>query len=78
MRDYKELDRMLGSILKDLRQKRGMTMQYVSDRLGLKNRSSIADYESGRTSVDMYRFMKMCELYGVDYRDIMEEIYRSL
>lgn len=74
----KDIDRMLGEVLKDLRIRNGYSMQYVADRLGFKNRSSIAHYESGRNSLTMTQFKQLCDLYKVDYKSIMSDIFHRL
>ena len=74
----KELDKIMGSILKELRIKNGFTMQQNSDRLGFKNRSSIADYESGRLSISIYNLKRMCDIYNTDYKEVLSRIFRMM
>ena len=74
----KELDRLMGSILKELRLKNGKTMQQASDHLGLKNRASIADYESGKSTISLYNLKKLCDFYGIDFREVLSQIWREM
>lgn len=74
----KELDIMMGSILKELRIKKGYTMQQASERLGLKNRVSIADYESGKTTISLYNLKSLCDFYDTDYRIVLDRIWREV
>ncbi len=74
----KELDKLMGSILKELRLKNGKTMQQASDHLGLKNRASIADYESGKSTISLYNLKKLCDFYGIDFREVLSQIWREM
>lgn len=74
----KELDKIMGMILKDLRIRTGHTMQEAADHVGLKNRVSIADYESGRTSISLYNLKRLCDFYNTDYREVLSKIYRMM
>ena len=74
----KELDVQMGSILKELRLKNGYTMQQASDHLGLKNRASIADYESGKSTISLYNLKRLCDFYNIDFREVLSRIWSEM
>lgn len=55
----KDLDVMQSLILKGLRNKEGLTIQEVADRLGFKGRSSYFKYESGKRSMSFDQFNRI-------------------
>lgn len=73
----KELNKQMGTILKELRLKNGLTMQQASDHLGFKHRASIADYESGKATISLYNLKRLCDFYNTDYRDVLARIWLS-
>lgn len=73
----KELNKQMGTILKELRLKNGLTMQQASDHLGLKNRASIADYESGKATISLFNLKRLCDFYNIDYREVLSRIWLS-
>lgn len=78
MTNYQEIDKAIGFRLRELRLKKGYTMQYVADRLGLKNRSSIANYETGRASVSIHMLRDICNIYDYDFRQVLKEISETI
>lgn len=70
----KEMNEVFGNYLRNLRLKKGYTMQYVADRMGFKNRSSIANYEMGRATMSISTMKQICDIYGYDFRDVLKDI----
>lgn len=54
-----------GNILRNLRNKCGLTQQQVADLLGLKNKSTLGSWEVGKSEPDGYTFLKLCQIYKV-------------
>lgn len=58
-------DEIIGATLKELRKKKGLTMQQVGDKLGT-TRYQICHQEAGRRSVSATDFLYLLDLYEVD------------
>jgi transcriptional regulator with XRE-family HTH domain len=62
----KPLSEALGSVLRDLRRERGLTLDQVSERSGgLFKASSVAAYETGKRAITLDRFCVLGILYGL-------------
>ena len=57
-------NKQFGNTLRTLRKARGYTQQQAADLLGLKNKSTLASWEVGKSEPDGYTFLKLCRLYG--------------
>lgn len=55
----------LGQKLKELRQLCNLTQQDAADKMGLKSKSTISMWESGKTEPDVITFLSLCCEYGV-------------
>lgn len=60
--------------LKNGRLQKGLRQSDVSKITGIKN-TTLSNYENGVTEPDMDTFLKLCELYELDFITIMEEAY---
>ena len=65
----------LGNILKTLRNNCNLTQQQVADLLGLKNKSTLGSWETGKSEPNTYMFLEICKLYNV--QDIYKVFYSS-
>lgn len=54
-----EIKELVPIVLKSLRQKEGLSVQDVANRLGFKSRSSYFKYETGERSVSIDQFCRM-------------------
>ncbi len=63
----------LGKRLASIRQKQGLSQEYVADRLGL-TRSGICRYENGDREIKMTEFFKMCDVYQINPYELLEEV----
>lgn len=71
-------NKQFGNTLRTLRKARGYTQQQAADLLGLKNKSTLASWEVGKSEPDGYTFLKLCRLYGVnDIYSAFDEISPS-
>lgn len=63
------MNSLIGDRIKILRLKADLTQEELAKRLGLNNKSSIANYESGANSPSDNVKIKMCEIFScsMDY-----------
>lgn len=66
------MERKLSNRLCALRKAHGFTQQQVADHLGV-DRSTLAYYESGRTSAPLRALKKLRSLYHITYGDLLED-----
>lgn len=60
--------------LKEARTNKGLTQFDVASRLGIK-KNTISNYEKGVTSPDMDSFIALCEIYELDFAEILSIAY---
>lgn len=68
MNDY------LVSKLKEGRINKGLKQNEVTKYTGIKN-TTLSNYENGITEPDIDTFLQLCELYELNYADILAEAY---
>ena len=56
---------VVGETLRALRKKAHFTQQEAADKLGLKNKSTLASWECGKAEPDTLTFLSLCVTYGV-------------
>lgn len=72
----KQLDKVdvaLGNELKAIRCDKGMTMEEVSYRLNC-SKSLISMYESGKASISIPQLIRLCDVYGVQYGNVLDKV----
>lgn len=62
------------NFIKSERIRMGLTQAALAQMIGVKN-STISNYEKGVSNPDMDTLMKLCEIFGVDYRDVLGEAF---
>lgn len=60
--------------LREGRSQKGLTQQDVARLTGIKN-TTLSNYENGITEPDIDTFLKLCELYELDYARVLGEAY---
>lgn len=70
----KTLNEQIGERLREARVSAGFTLREVSDIVG-KNHSTISTYETGTRAINVDFMEYLCKVYGVNYLDILNEIY---
>ncbi|WP_270087216.1 helix-turn-helix domain-containing protein [Sphingobacterium sp. SYP-B4668] len=55
----------IGAALKEARMKKGMTMQELADKIGVKGTNTISRYESGRLNLSADLIEKICDAMGI-------------
>ena len=63
----------LGKRLKELRKKRGLSLQDVGNRIG-KSRYTVRDYEDGVSGMGWSIYMELCFIYGVNADQLANEV----
>lgn len=59
------MSKELGTVLKHLRAEAHMTQQAAADKLGLKNKSTLASWESGKSEPSIINFLQLCMYYNI-------------
>lgn len=62
------------SILKNARNAKNLTQSEVAVALGVKG-NTVGNYENGKTEPDIDTFIKLCELYELNYVEVLEAAY---
>lgn len=60
--------------LKEGRLNKGLKQSDVTKLTGIKN-TTLSNYENGNTEPDMDTFLRLCQLYELDYSEILGEAY---
>ena len=69
------IDIAIGEELKALREARKLSLQSVAERVGI-TRQSVHAYEQGRASISVQNLIKICDIYGVKYFELLERVAR--
>lgn len=72
-----DINKEIGSLLKEARDKRGLSLRAAAERLG-KNHSTIHAYETGRQAINVDVLETLCKIYGVSYIDLLSEVYYKM
>lgn len=64
----------IGEALKLARENKGLSLRAVS-KLVSKSYSAIHAYETGRNSINVDVMKELCDTYGINYLDILQQIY---
>ncbi len=59
------MNKELGKLLKEQRNKSRLTQQEAADKLNLKNKSTLASWEGGKAEPDITTFLQLCCYYGI-------------
>lgn len=71
-----EIDALLGKKLREIREKKGMSLNDVAERIG-KSRYTYYDYEKGKTRVFWSVFIDICKALDVDYAELSNDIQKE-
>lgn len=67
------VDAAIGRELRDIRKQRRITQQELAERLGC-TKSLVSFYESGKASISVPQFVKICDIYQVDYSELLKKV----
>ena len=62
----------LGNKIRLLREKLGLSQEYVAEYLDL-NRQAILSIEAGKRSIDSFELFKLADLFGVDVKELISK-----
>lgn len=71
--DYKNFDKVLGNELRNLRNKRKLTIRQAGELLGLDN-STVSKWETGHSSISAKELMRYLDLLGVSYSEFIKVV----
>ena len=60
-----------GEIIKNLREKQGLSQEALAQRLGYRDRSSIAKIESGKVDLSQSKLEQLSEVFGVSVHHLL-------
>lgn len=66
--------RDFGEWIKNIRNKKKMTLREASERLGYKTRGTMAGVESGQMPLPIERIFEIAKLYEIDIKDLLEKL----
>lgn len=69
------MNEKLTELIKLARLKKNMKQIEVAERLGVK-KNTISNWETGKAKPDIDTFIKLCNIYEVDFSLILEESYK--
>lgn len=70
-----QLNEVIGNILKREREKQGLSLEELSNRMNNKIiRQNLHNYENARTRLKLSRFLMICEALHLDPNEVFEEI----
>ncbi len=71
----KEFNRIVGDVLKTKRERKGYSLQELSNKIGNKvSRQTLSKYENNTSNVRHGTFIAICEALGEYPPDVFEEI----
>jgi len=71
----KEFNRIVGEVLKNKRERKGYSLQELSNKIGKKvSRQTLSKYENNTSNVRNGTFIAICEALGEYPPDVFEEI----
>lgn len=68
------MNKYLVEKLKEGRLSKGLKQSDVTKLTGIKN-TTLSNYENGNTEPDMDTFLRLCDLYDLNYSEIISEAY---
>lgn len=74
---YREEHRLLSELLRELRDKAGLTQAELAPRLG-RPQNRVSDFERGGRRIDVIEFLDFCKAVDADPRDVLQRLLRRL
>lgn len=71
------VDYYISNRIKELREKRGITQQQLSELLGFKSRISVQNMESGKQVVLPSTIYLLCSIFNIKPTDIFPEVVNA-
>jgi transcriptional regulator with XRE-family HTH domain len=67
-------DQRIGKRLQEAREKRGLSLRDVAARYH-KTYTTIYSYETGRNGINVSVLKDLCDIYGINYLDLLNEVF---
>jgi transcriptional regulator with XRE-family HTH domain len=67
-------DQRIGKKLQEVREKKGLSLRDVAERYH-KSYTTIYAYETGRNGINVSVLKDLCDIYGVNYLDLLNQVY---
>lgn len=67
----------VGEKFREFREKNNLTQEQVGERLGI-TKKQVSNYESGRNSIRIETFYKLCNIYNIDSEQFVLEAIKFL
>lgn len=67
--------KMVGSLIKSIREEAKLSQQEVADIMGLKTYATVMEYESGNIAVPVLYLKRFAEHIGIDVRELLPKTY---
>lgn len=64
-------DARLGSVLRDMREARGISLKTAASALGTARHATVSEIESGKRTAAFAEIVKLSEVYGVTVPDVL-------
>lgn len=67
------LNKIIGEALKKEREKANLTLEQLANKLPV-SRQTLSTYETGRSKIKISMFIDICNVLGVDPKELFDEI----
>ncbi len=64
-------------LLKEIRQKRGVTQVELAEKLGVPQ-SFVSKYESGERQLDVLELRQICQIIGISFDDFIRQLEEKI
>ena len=68
------MNEQLAALMKEARNKKGLTQKQVANQLDLKN-TAITSWESAKSTPNVEQFIKYCQICGADFAEMLTKVY---
>lgn len=72
----KEFDKKLGATLRERREQKNYSLEYVADRLGV-SKNAVSHWELGKRSMYAETLKAYCTVLGCSMQELFDEIERK-
>jgi len=76
-REFPDLYPTVGALLREHRERRGLTQSQVAQSVNL-SRASVANVEAGRQNIPLHNWVALCQALGADPADIISRALQAV
>ena len=70
----KDMNKRIGSLLREEREKRNMSLADVAFRMGYASRNTVSKIELGTTQITVEQLQKYCDAVGCNMYDLLRNL----